>query len=108
MHSEERPPIDGRTLGTALAIAPAAIGCAAGLLLANHLNRNRRRGLATLCLSAGVIATLPLAADVIVKALDSPTRARGRDRKLRGIRDSGLNPDADIIGGEEYFTDRLT
>jgi len=91
-----------------LAIAPAAIGCAAGLLLADHLKRNRRRGLASICLSAAVVATLPLAADVIVKALDRPTGARGRSRKLRGIRDSGLNPDIDIIGGEEPVLDRFT
>lgn len=108
MHPETRPPVDGRTLGAALAIAPAAMGCAAGLLLADHLKRKRRRGLASACLAVGVLAALPLAADAIAKALDSPARARGSNRKLKGIRDSGLNPDADIIGGEEFFVERLT
>ena len=92
----------------ALAVAPVAVGCAAGLLLSRHVKRKRRRALASLCLSAGVVATLPLAIDLITKTLDSPARPRGSDRRLRGIRSSGLYPDADVIGGEEYFVDRLT
>lgn len=107
MHPEDRRPPNPTFLGAALAIAPVAVGCAAGLLLADRMPEKRRRSLATSLLSVGVIATLPLAVDYVAKTLDSPARQRGSDRKLDGIRHSGINPDADIIGGETYFADQF-
>ena len=108
MHPEGRPTPEGRFLGVALSIAPIAVGCAAGLLLANRVKRKQRRSLASACLSVGAVAVLPLAIDFVAKTLDNPAYQRGSDRKLKGIRYSGLNPDADVIGGEEYFRSRLT
>ena len=108
MHPEDHRAPNATFLGAAVAIAPAAIGFAAGLLLAERMNHERRQGLASVLLSVGVMAALPLAIDYAAKTLDSPASRRGSKRKLRGIRSSGLNSNADVIGGEEYFLEQLT
>lgn len=94
-------------LGTALSVAPAAVGCAVGLLLADRLKSESRHGLATTLLTIGALSAAPLAVDYISRVLNSPSRRRGSRRRLAGIRSNGVNIEADIIGGEEYFVDEM-
>lgn len=108
MHHEHRRSPSPTLLGTALAIAPAAVGCGVGLLLAGRMKNQTRYGLASSLLSLGALATLPLAVDYVTKTLDHPRFVRGSQRRIERIRDSGAFPDADIVGGEEYFIDRTS
>lgn len=94
-------------LATAVSIAPAALGCAVGLLLADRMKRETRHSLASTLLVVGVLSATPLAVDYINRALNSPARHRGSRRRLAGIRSNGVNLEADILGGEEYFVDEM-
>ncbi|MFK5922150.1 MAG: hypothetical protein QM496_08210 [Verrucomicrobiota bacterium] len=94
-------------LGTAISIAPAAIGCAVGLLLADKMKSKTRQSLATTLLTIGALSTAPLAVDYIRRIVNSPSRSRGSNRRLAGIRSTGVNVEPDILGGEEYFVDEM-
>jgi len=94
-------------LGTAVSVAPAAVGCAVGLLLADRLKGESRHGLATALLTIGALSAAPLAVDYINRVLNSPARRRGSRRRLAGIRSNGVNLEPDILGGEEFFVDEM-
>ena len=94
-------------LGTAVSIAPAAVGCAVGLLLADRIGKKSRHSLATTLLTIGALSAAPLAVDYISRVLYSPSRRRGSRRRLAGIRSNGVNLEADILGGEEFFVDEM-
>lgn len=107
MHPDHRRRPSASLLGTALAIAPAAVGCGVGLLLADRMNSTRRHGLASSLFSLGALATLPLVIDYVNRTLDHPRFERGSQRRIERIRDSGAFPDTDgILGGEECFLER--
>lgn len=108
MHHDHRRTPSATLLGTALSIAPAAVGCGVGLLLAGRMKSGSRHGLASALFSLGALATLPLVVDYVSKTLDHPRFVRGSRRRIERIRDSGAFPDADVIGGEEYFVHRDT
>ena len=110
---DDKPRLSSAALvGTALSIAPAAIGCAAGLLLANRLeSRTARVGLASGLLALGAIAAAPLILDTAHRTIDHPAFRRGRQRRLEHIRDSGAFPDVEaddpeLLGGESYFLEQ--
>ncbi|MGY8640444.1 MAG: hypothetical protein ACKVJU_05025 [Verrucomicrobiales bacterium] len=108
MHSEYGPiPPNTTLLGTALSVAPAAVGCAVGLLLAEKMKSKTRQSVAGSLFAIGALATLPLAIDYVAKSMNSPSRVRGSNRRLEGIRYAGMDPEMDIVGGEEYFVDEV-
>ena len=108
MHSEDAPiPPNTTLLGTALSVAPAAVGCAVGLLLSEKMKSKTRQTVAGSLFALGALATLPLAIDYVTKTMNSPTGRRGSDRRLDGIRHSGIDPEIDIVGGEEYFANEV-
>lgn len=100
MHSEKPPVANATLVGTALSIAPAAIGCAVGLLIADKMRRSTRNTVTTTLLTLGALATLPLAVDFLARTVNSPSFGRGSRRRLESIRHGGFNPDADIYGLE--------
>ena len=103
---EDSPQPNPTLLGTALTIAPAAVGCAVGLLLADRIKGKSRSHLASALVLAGAAATVPLAIDYISKTLDRPTGARGSQKRLQSIRNSGVNAldyGEGIVDGEEFF-----
>ena len=112
MHPDFRRTPRASLLASALAIGPVAIGCGVGLLLADRVRGGSRHALASGLFSLGALAALPLMIDYASKTLDHPRSARGSQRRIERIRDSGAFPDADgdavagILGGEEYFLDR--
>ncbi len=101
LHPDHQPTPNATLLGTALSVAPAAIGCAVGLLMAERMNSRTRQGIASGLFALGALATMPLVIDYVGKTLDHPAFRRGRQRRLDSIRDSGAFPD--VVGGEEYF-----
>ncbi len=108
MHSEDgQIPPNPTLLGTALSVAPAAVGCAVGLLLADKMKSRTRQSVAGSLFAVGAIATLPLAIDYITKTINRPTGGRASARRLAGIRHSGIDPEIDIVGGEEFFVDEM-
>lgn len=89
LHPDHRHSPNPTLLGTALSVAPAAVGCAVGLLLADRWKKADRHGLAAGLLAVGALATLPLVVDAVSRTVDSPAFRRGRQRRLEQIRDSG-------------------
>ncbi len=103
-----RPPINTTLLGTALAVAPAAIGCAVGILVADRVKKAQRGSVASALFSIGALATAPLLIDYINKTLKSPAHRLGSSRVLRGIRNSGVTSEADLLGGDDPYLDQLS
>ncbi len=101
MHSENQPAANATLVGTALSIAPAAIGCAVGMIVADKMKSSTRNTVASTLLTLGALATLPLAIDFLARTLNSPAYRRGSNRRLEGIRHGGFNPDTDIYGIED-------
>lgn len=106
MHSDDRHTPDPAILGSALSVAPAAIGCAVGLLLADRMKQKKRHRLASAMFTLGAIATLPLAIDYLTRMLDSPASQRGRRRRLDAIRESGVLGESEVIDGESFFVEK--
>ncbi len=80
---------------TTAAFAPAVLGAAAGVLLADVLSDRARKsvGLSLGCI--GLAAITPLLVESVVNKVNGPRTRRGSQRTLRGIRDGGL-PARDI------------
>lgn len=112
LHQDHPQSPSAALVGTTLSIAPVAIGCAAGLLLAERVpGRLARQGLALGLITLGAIAAAPLLIDTVSRSMDNPAFRRGRQRRIAQIRDSGAFPDveaddAELLGGEEYFVDQ--
>jgi ABC-type amino acid transport system permease subunit len=80
-----------------VAVTQTALGFGAGLLLAGAMRRSAQKATAIAMLSVGVISTVPLVVDFVMKYLNKPGSARGQRRRLASIRDdSGISEDADI------------
>ena len=85
---------------TTSAFAPAILGAAAGVLMAEVLSDSARRpvGLSLACL--GLAALTPALVETVVHKVSGPGTRRGSQRTLQGIRDGGL-PARDISYIEE-------
>ncbi len=83
--------------GYAATIAPAAIGCALGLLFGRGMERRSANIAALTLLTAGVVVAGPAVADIIQRAANRPSTRRGSQKRLAGIRDGAL-PDQDVEG----------
>ena len=95
------PSTEESLLSTSLSVAPAVIGCAVGLVLADSLKSESRRGLAATLFTLGTLAALPVAIAYAEKAVNNPARDGASQRRLRTIRDAGM--EANILSGDEYF-----
>ena len=74
-------------------IAPAAAGCALGLLFGRGMGRRGSNIAALALLATGAAIAAPLIADLIQKTANRPGSARGSRRRLEGIRNSALPHD---------------
>lgn len=70
-------------------VAPALLGTAAGLILAEIMHDNARRGIAIGLAGLGVAALMPLAVGNVVDRVNGPRTKRGLRRRLGAIRDAG-------------------
>ena len=80
-----------RSTACAITVAPAAAGCAAGILLGRTMSARTGNVAAAGLLLAGVAVALPTVIDFVAKSLNRPGSRRGSERRLRGIRD-GASP----------------
>jgi len=79
------------------AIAPAALGCALGLLFGRGMSRTSANVAALALLATGAVIAGPTVVDLIQATANRPGSERGSRKRLQGIRDSGL-PDKDVEG----------
>jgi hypothetical protein len=84
----------------AASIAPAAVGCALGLLFGREMDKRSSNLAALTLLATGVIVAAPAIVDIIQRAANRPTTTRGSERRLRSIRDAAL-PTDDV---QDFFT----
>lgn len=82
-------------------IAPAAAGCALGLLFGRGMRRGTSNIVSLSLLTASVAIAAPLITDLVARAANRPTSARGSRRRLEGIRNGALPDD----GLKEFYVD---
>jgi len=87
----------------AATIAPAALGCALGLLFGRGMERRTSNIAALTLLAAGTVMAGPAVVDLVRAVANRPTSARASRKRLQGIRNSGL-PDKDV---EDFFIDDI-
>lgn len=83
-----------------MALAPAAFGCAAGVLLSDNMGKGVRRAAAFALFSVGVAAAAPFVVDYLSKRVNGPTTARGQRRTRQLIRDTAVPIEAEFYGLE--------
>lgn len=94
-----------RSTACAITVAPAAAGCAAGILLGRTMSARAGNAAAAGLLLAGVAVALPSVIDFVARAINRPGSRRGSERRLRGIRDGAApltSVTATVSDPEEY------
>lgn len=87
-------------------IAPAAAGCALGILFGRGMRRGSSNVIALTLLAAGAAIAAPVVTDIIQRAANRPGTERGNRRRLEGIRAQGvLDPEASEFFVEGPVTD---
>lgn len=82
-------------------IAPAAAGCALGILFGRGMRRGSANVIALTLLAAGAAIAAPVITDLVQRTANRPGSERGSRRRLEGIRSHGM-PDGDV---GEFFAD---
>jgi hypothetical protein len=67
-----------------IAATRAALGAGVGLLLGERLSAEQRRAVGWTLLAVGVISTVPLAAEVLLRSESSEEPWRPEEQRLRG------------------------
>lgn len=78
-------------------IAPAAAGCALGLLFGRGMNRSSSNVIALTLLAASAVVAAPVVTELIEKTAYRPSSERGSRRRLEGIRNSAIPDEEDIF-----------
>ena len=84
---------------TALAVAPAAIGCAAGILIGQRLRARSGNAAAGTLFALAAAAALPLLVDVTLRIINRPESRRRMQGIQRGLRDASGHLFADELAG---------
>ena len=101
------PPLNEPTVPTqandkylpyALAGAPAAIGCAMGILVGGKLREEQRGTAATLMLGVAVLAAAPFAVDYVKRRIAAGGVEKRSQKRLTVIRDGAVPEEDDIYG----------
>lgn len=75
---------------TTAAFAPAVLGAAAGVLIADALSEKARRSVGLSLACVGLAALTPALVETMMRKVNGPQTRRGSQRTLQGIRDGGL------------------
>lgn len=78
--------VESRYEAYANAIAPAAAGCALGILFGRGMSRSSSNIIALTLLAASAVVAAPVITDLIGRTANSPRTDRGSRRRLEGIR----------------------
>lgn len=81
-------------------IAPAAAGCALGILFGRGMRRGSSNVIALTLLAASAAIAAPVVTDIIQRTANRPGSERGSRRRLEGIRSHGM-PDPEA---SEFYT----
>lgn len=82
-------------------IAPAAAGCALGILFGRGMSRGTSNIVSLSLLAASAVIAAPLIGDVVSRTANRPSSSRGSRRRLEGIRNGGV-PEESL---KEFFVD---
>jgi hypothetical protein len=82
-------------------IAPAAAGCALGILFGRGMSRGAANVVALSLLAGSAVVAAPLITDLVQRTANRPSSERGSRKRLEGIRNSGL-PDEQL---KDIFVD---
>lgn len=97
---QENTPTHGYETYASL-IAPAAAGCALGILFGRGMRRGSSNVIALTLLAAGAAIAAPVITEFVQRTANRPGSERGSRRRLEGIRNHGM-PDGDV---GEFFAD---
>lgn len=92
---------DSRYETYASMIAPAAAGCALGILFGRGMSRGTSNIVSLALLATGAAIAAPLIGDIVQRTANRPTSERGSRKRLEGIRNGALPDD----GLKEFFVD---
>lgn len=81
-------------------IAPAAAGCALGILFGRGMSRGTSNVVALTLLAASAVVAAPVVGDLVQRTANSPGTARGSRKRLEGIRNS--SPEDEL---KDFFVD---
>lgn len=84
---------DRNWVETSAALAPTALGAAAGIVVGDLMHRDARRPIAFSLAAIGICALLPSLVGVVTEKINGPASRRGSRRTLRNIRDAGITGD---------------
>ncbi len=99
--SDEHTDTTPAWIETSALTAPALLGAAAGLLLADLMHPSARRGVGIGLGALGVAALLPFVVDGVASLVTGPKSKVGVRRKIQRIRDAGIGtPDYDEVDEE--------
>ena len=91
---QENPPAPSYESYASL-IAPAAAGCALGILFGRGMRRGSSNVIALALLAAGAAVAAPVITDLVQRTANRPGSERGSRRRLEGIRSHGMpDPEA--------------
>ncbi len=76
-------------------IAPAAAGCALGILFGRGMRRGPSNVIALSLLAVSAAVAAPVVTELVEKTAYRPSSERGSRRRLEGIRNGGL-PDSEV------------
>lgn len=81
-------------------IAPAAAGCALGILFGRGMSRSSSNIIALTLLAASAVIAAPVITDLVQRTANRPSSDRGSRRRLEGIRNNA--PESELT---EFFVD---
>ena len=79
-----------------MAVAPAAAGCALGILLGEKLGKKTRGSAALALFAVGAVTAMPYVVDYVTRRVNGPTTERGQRRTAQLIRDGVMPEEADF------------
>jgi hypothetical protein len=97
--NQEQPALNYETYANV--IAPAAAGCALGILFGRGMRRGSSNVIALTLLAASAVVAAPVITDFIQRTANRPSTERGSRRRLEGIRNAGV-PDGEAT---EFFVE---
>ncbi len=93
------PEVPQTLTAAALAVAPAAIGCAAGILIGQRLRSRSGNAVAGTLLALAAAAALPLVMEATLRIINRPESRRRIQGIQRGLRDASDHLFADELAG---------
>lgn len=102
-HKSVMPPetsVESRYETYASLIAPAAAGCALGILFGRGMSRSTSNIISLTLLAASAVVAAPVITDLVERTTNSPRTDRGSRRRLDGIRTNSTED-----GLKDFFVD---